>query len=490
VLPIVPHHSPSPAPDEVGHIENLACEIRDSGKLEVDEEFERLRVTELPTGGCLHLEDFSGLAQLRTIEAHIQGRARMRAADGDVVCGSLPMPDGYESYCRDWLRLGAPERLEVRTAGDSRQLASLCWRDREARRALIRRLRAGELSSVHPYMGSHAVWELALLLQRASRQAVGVIGPHPRLCRWVNDKGDFTETVRRAFGERWVCETRHVSSLAKLSSIVRGLKDGNVTIGFKIPNASGGDGNLVVTTEQFDRQTARETQHYLKRLLLEIGWRGQQSLLVCAWETEVLSSPSVQLWIPPSGDPIVEGVFEQMLTGPHWSFAGSRPARLPASLTREIVNRSWLLSRLYQLLGYVGRCSFDLLIAGEDWDRSRIEFVECNGRWGGTSLPMTLMNRIFGDWAVEPYLSCSFEHPVLGQMTFAQVMEALGDDLYDAGTREGRLILFNPQKLAVQAGLDLIVRGRTEEEAGDYVREVLPGYFNALGTRRSAGSRP
>ena len=68
-----------------------------------------------------------------------------------------------------------------------------------------------------------------------------------------------------------------------------------------------------------------------------------------------------------------------------------------------MVTRSWLLAVLFQRLGYVGRCSFDLLVVGESLATARAEFLECNGRWGGTSGPMMLMNRLFGDWATRPY---------------------------------------------------------------------------------------
>jgi hypothetical protein len=44
-----------------------------------------------------------------------------------------------------------------------------------------------------------------------------------------------------------------------------------------------------------------------------------------------------------------------------------------------------------------------VILLGEDPEHARIEFLECSGRWGGALLPITLMNRLFGDWQVQPY---------------------------------------------------------------------------------------
>ena len=123
----------------------------------------------------------------------------------------------------------------------------------------------------------------------------------------------------------------------------------------------------------------------LKHLIRPLCWDRRNPLLVGCWETDVIGTPSVQLWIPPrlQGPPMVEGIFAQVLVNCEGTFQGSCKADLPGPLGQEIVTRSWLLAELFQRLGYVGRCSFDLILVGDDLGSCRLEFIECNGRWGG-----------------------------------------------------------------------------------------------------------
>ena len=44
----------------------------------------------------------------------------------------------------------------------------------------------------------------------------------------------------------------------------------------------------------------------------------------------------------------------------------------------------------------------DAILIGESLADARLHWIECNGRWGGVSIPMTLANRLTGDWARHP----------------------------------------------------------------------------------------
>ena len=81
------------------------------------------------------------------------------------------------------------------------------------------------------------------------------------------------------------------------------------------------------------------------------------------------------------------------------------PSQLPHTLQRRIGAAGLLLGRLFQLLNYVWRCSFDTILCGSNFSNATIKFTECNGRWGGTSTPMSFMNRLFGDYRRQPYVA-------------------------------------------------------------------------------------
>ena len=199
-------------------------------------------------------------------------------------------------------------------------------------------------------------------------------------------------------------------------------------------------------------------------------------ILVGSWETEILSTPSAQLWIPPhqAGMPVVEGLFEQTIEGSEGMFVGSKPARFSQELEREIVDRCWLLASLYQHLGYIGRCSFDMILVGKNYQDCRLEFIECNGRWGGTSAPMTLMNRMFGDWISQPYAAgeCCVEG--LNRITFAELLECVRSDLYDVRTGQGSIIFYNPGRMPIQSGINILSIANTWEEAAEIIDVTFP----------------
>lgn len=473
---IVPHHAPEVSPADLRRVEALAAELREElPELQRDAQFAPHRPSALVDGRSLVLDD---LGEIRWGQedhdlSHYQDRARMRAADGDLVVTHAPPPAGYETYCRDWLGLGSVEWLHPRS--ESPHLSLACWRDDGVRKILTHTLRAGRLQYLHPHMGTFSTWELATLLHGDAGRPLHVVGPLPEISLWVNNKAGFARTVERLFGDEALPPTETAGNLAWLSEHVRDMSEKADRIVLKLPNSAGGGGNLVLETEPFRGASLHAVREKLQEELWDFPEHGETCLLVSAWESPVLAAPSAQLWIPPpeQGPPLVEGLFEQVITG-GTVFAGCRPARLPAALERLMVDRTWLLGLLYQQLGYVGRCSFDALLVGAGPDRCRLELIECNGRWGGTSLPMNLVNRLFGDWTRQPYATREWVMPGLDRLAFADLLEWFEPELYDVRTGKGTLIFFNPTSLQGASRIGVIVLGESHEQVARRIgREFL-----------------
>jgi hypothetical protein len=473
-LPIVGHFRADPPPAEVKNAERLAEVLRrERPELALQDDFRALVPCRIEAGPALHLDD---LTTISYYAAHhelpfYQERARLRAGEGDLVATSLPVAEGYEDYCRQRLGLGSVEWLHPAPGKNLLRIAEACWQDRRIQARLVELARQGNLAFVHPHIGTLPVWELAALISEESGRPIKVIAPPPQIASWANNKVAFADVVRRLFGEALLPRTMSACNYALLADRVKCLAGESSSIGVKLPDSAGGDGILVLDSAHFVGQSLSQVRSRLKQLLAPIHWSGESELLVDNWESDTVCSPSVQLWIPPEpqAPPIVEGMFVQAFA-PHTSeFVGSRPAEFPAALSREIVNRCWLLARLFQRLGYIGRCSFDLILVGPTLEACRIELVECNGRWGGTSIPMTLMNRIFGDWSSQPYASGVCLSDELKGLTFRELVQLLGDDLFDRRRRTGRFILAVPGRLA-RSGIDVIGLGSNAEGAWDAVQ--------------------
>lgn len=477
-IPVVAHHEPRCSARQVDQAERIAADLHSQIEGCRTAELRPLQAGSLEDLPTLHLDDLCEIRQpeLRCDPSFLQDRARLRAGDGDLVAVHALPPDGYEEYCRERLRLGGVEWLQP-DGRSADQLAANCWEDRDVRHELIRRIRRGTLRYVHPHLGTRPVWELAALLSEAAGRRVQVIAPLPGISRFANDKGAFCRLVEQLIGPEAIPRTVEVNNLSQLSLRVQELAHQVYALGIKLPDSAGGGGNWVLEAAPFRKGSLVDIREELKATLGALPTEGVTRLLVTAWESDVVAVPSVQTWIPPiaEGPPVVEGLFEQTIIGKRGIFVGSRPADLPAAVNESLVNGCWLLARVFQLLGYLGRCSFDGLLL----ESGRLELIECNGRWGGTSLPMTLMNRLFGDWTRRPYFTRAWQFTGLERVQFQDMLGQFQDDLFDARTGAGSYVFYNPSALAAASRVNALVlgdsprdvSGRVEKE----VREKLRG---------------
>src|SRR5690606_1403376 len=278
---------------------------------------------------------------------------------------------------------------------------------------------------------------LAAAIAERAGATVHVAAPPPGVTRRVNDKAWFARQAAELLGERALPPSTEAHSLAVLAARVRGLARDHDRIAIKLPSAAGGEGNAVIDAACVRDLPLAAVREALRGLLLRLGWPRPFPLLVSVWESPVCATPSVQLWVPHAwaGTPVVEGIFEQQVCGPTGVFTGAVPADLPEHVGIRIAREAVLLASLFQQLGYFGRCSFDAILVGPDPATAEVHWVECNGRWGGTSIPMTLVNRLTGDWAETPFAVVAPEEPV--PRTFDEALERMRGRLLAAGGRSG-----------------------------------------------------
>jgi hypothetical protein len=353
----------------------------------------------------------------------------------------------------------------------------------------------GELSEIarspgglllHPYMGIEPVWELAEALGNATRQPVRVLGPLPQVTRLANDKARFSEMVEQLIGEDALVRTSISHDPDQLAELLRDQIHRSATVALKMPSCASGMGNRVFDSAAHRGKPLQAFRAILDRFLEDKEWDGRESVLVVEWHRDVLESPSTQCWIPPAGEgePEVEEVFEQQLVGAEQMFEGAVLSGLPRELRRQFTIQSWLMCRLFQRLGYVGRCSFDALVVGGSLKDARVKFVECNGRWGGTSTPMHLMKRVFGDFRGVPYRAQDYVDERLRGLEFRHLLELFNEHLYDRRTGKGRVLLYNVGGVSEHGKFDLVVTGRSFAEVRRFIGERIPRLIGRYLRRR------
>jgi hypothetical protein len=142
-------------------------------------------------------------------------------------------------------------------------------------------------------------------------------------------------------------------------------------------------------------------------------------------------------------------------------------------VNEELGASALMIGAALQELGYVGRCSFDHLVTGDVERDFQVVFTECNGRWGGTSTPMSLLDRLLRG-PRPAYRAQDVVYPGLVGARLADLLARVGDAAFDADSRRGRFIFYNVGPLAGHGKLDVISIGVDQDDAERGMLEILP----------------
>ncbi|NHZ73624.1 MAG: hypothetical protein GWP16_04050 [Nitrospirae bacterium] len=429
-----------------------------------------------PQAPVLRLDDFSGIPFLVDITGveEYQHRARLRADPDDLYAAVTPGAPGYELYCQEKLNLAPVDFVQATPVETRLDLAMAC-REGTARDRIQQRIEVDGGLTIDPFMGIEEVWKLADVLTRSMRAPVCVMAPPPPVTWIANDKQLFSQLVESVLGSEWLVETRIGRSPEVLARELLSLAERHAQVGLKRLRCASAMGNKVFAASEIRSQQVEGVTARVRRFLDRTEWQGDENVQVVAWEN-VDHSPSTQLWIPPPelGPPRFDGVFEQLLEGQRKVFVGSRPSTLPQAVNDAAAEGSLAVALALQTLGYVGRCSFDFVLVG-DLDRDfQLHFTECNGRWGGTSIPMTFMDRLMAGRPRPPYRSQDFIHTELVGANFSDLIEQVGSEAYDVQSGTGRFIFYNTGPLETHGKLDVIAMGETQQQAEAALEEDLP----------------
>lgn len=431
-----------------------------------------------PDATLVLVDDLSAIDHVERIKnvGTYCSRAFTRARQGDIVLASIDPIPGYHDYMDQRLNLGNSHYVYVAPNDPNRNyhlFDSLRHDQSSLGKILTYSNQNGDLV-IHPYMGSYGAWDIAALLSEPREQPVKVMGPLPIASKIANNKNDFLSIVKQLCGEDSTVDCHSAATRKELEDLLNKKAKEYEQIVLRFPGSAGGMSTEVLKSD-FILNEKKKFQDFLDQYIAEYGWEeGKEKLQVSGWEPHVLMAPSSHLWIPPEkgAEPIFEEILVQAFEADDPTvFSGSRVADLPEHINQEIEKLTMIVGRALQKLGYMGRCSFDLLLCGPSIEEGKIKFVECNGRWGGASTPMTLMNRIFGDHRKYAYLHRVLQAPVLQGITFPRFLEVFDDLLYDHRSEQGYAIVYNVALLESNGQLDIITFGDTMEIARNRMEE-------------------
>ena len=425
----------------------------------------------------LHLEDVSEIPFLDDIAGVelYQHRARVRAGDGDLFAAVTPATDGYERYCRR-IGLGSPDLLPAEPQDGALAVARACTSGSTFARLVEVARRAGGMT-LHPYMGIEPVWNLGRVLSDAAGVPIGVRSPPPPVTWIANDKFLFGQLVEGLLGTGYLIETEVFGNPAGLARGLYEMAGRHARVGLKRTRCASAMGNRVFESAWIRHAGPEEAARVVMTFLSDTQWKAPEEVLVVEW-VQTNQSPSTQLWVPPPGPQrvSVDGIYDQILESQRKVFLGSRPSQLARPIQEELSEVSRVVAEGLRTLGYVGRCSFDFVVL-EDERQPRVRFVECNGRWGGTSTPMFLVDRL-KTGGRPPYRAQDVVHSGLVGARFDDVQASLQKLLFNPASQQGHFILYNVGPLEGSGKLDVIALADRPDQADELILRTLP---SALG---------
>jgi len=352
-------------------------------------------------GPVLLLEDHRGIEltpddRMASHEYRMFGLGR----DDDFILISRSRVRSFEAYSKEVFDHHGPQIVEV-DRGDSRlrvPLAAACLNNDEALSKLAAAAASAGTFNICPYLSTGHDWLLGAEIARRSGCSVQICAPLPQLSRLVNDKLWFASHAKMVLGNDSVPPTYSVYGPVAAAAILKKLARTHDRLVIKLPASASSMGNLVLESAYVRSLSSRELRDEILGRLHAIGWHDRFPILIGVWEIAALASPSAQIWIPRAahGLPIIEGMFGQILAGETQSFIGATEIILPPPLEELFYRNALEIGYYFQCLGYFGRMSLDALLIGPDLHNAALHWIECNGRWGGVSIPMTTARTLPG----------------------------------------------------------------------------------------------
>ncbi|MCF8468551.1 MAG: hypothetical protein K9G33_14215 [Sneathiella sp.] len=412
---------------------------------------------------------------LQTPSTRLDYRMAVLAQPGDIVMVSH-RDEAFERYLANYLQLDGIRFTAVEQEKNGTLPVSVRCRTEAELCHLIGDLAvAGDGLLILPYLTTGNVWRLAQRIGEDTGMPIGICGPSPRISTHVNNKIWFANHVRRLIGADAVPPSYVAYGPAAAAAHIARLRKTSERVVVKIPDSAGSYGNISFASGEIAGLSLFQLRQMLLSLLHGRGWRDTYPVLVGVWECDVLSSPSVQLWIPGEQDglPIVEGIFEQIVRNNEGKFVGARPADLSPSIKVRLVEEAFLITTLLQKLGYFGRCSLDAIVSGVRQGTAVLHWIECNGRWGGVSIPMTLANRLDLGGTMPGRVIVQQSQLHSSVYSTEQALQKLEDILFDLEAPGPGIILLSPPDGINSVWINFMAVGTNQEMAENLADEAV-----------------
>ena len=424
-------------------------------------------------GPSLLIGDQSEIALLASAQAsRLDYRMALLAKPGDSVLVRQQVRD-FEDYLANSLGQEHVKYLHARS-DDARPVTQQASTTGKMLETLVDTAQRSGGMTLKPYLTTGHSWRLAQTLSEATKCCIHVCGPSPRLAQRVNDKLWFGQVACRILGNHATPPTRAAYGPAAAAGLVNRVSKAGNQVVVKVPDSAGSAGNLRLEGATVRGKNLYELRKFLLHRLHAFGWKDKYPILVGVWDENVTCSPSAQIWVPHAqdGPPIVEGIFEQRVRDSIAAFVGAARSALPQALQGRLSAEASRIASIFQRVGYFGRCSLDAVIFHAADGADEIHWIECNGRWGGVSIPMTVASALYANQPA-PAISIVQELRPGSQMQTKELLRRLGDLLFRPSYGKDGVVVMSPPEHDNGTLINLLSLSHTQVRSDEILNEAM-----------------
>ena len=352
-------------------------------------------------------------------------RAIIWAGDPKLVFVSLPIPHAQHVYQQagfDHTEYLAPQKPTSWLSLDILREPSLLQR-------LIDYAGEQRIVQLIPYAATREFLELVETLERKHGLTVLLPESPTRERLWIRDYID-SKIGWRILASRWLPNAEELLPEGFACQTLEGAADAAHWFSLngrsclvKSDIGENGIGNLLIRPGDFATQA--EIADYIRRSqFVNDQWLTVEEMI----EAEHPLSPSLEIYVPPTGDPYITYVSDQLFQG-FGDFCG-------VLVSRELLDMSWyaplaesgmILARRLQEMGYVGHFDLDTVVN----DEGRVYLLEINPRRTGGTHVHEFAAYVFGEDYLKSVALLSNDTLSSGSITdFDELLSVIGDFQY------------------------------------------------------------
>lgn len=383
------------------------------------------------------------------------------ADKNDILITRKPVNIYFEKYISKKVGYSLPTIITLRHNYNSKSFYESIINDKKTILEIINLVKNNsDNQTIHPYLYNNSIKQIGDILISCSGKNINYESPPSLLKQKLKQKIYFKTLVKNILGDNKTPPFYIAENIEAFIKIIKQLESKKSMAMLKLPFKIGSQNNYKINIKN-----SKKIINVIKKIndLIDNGTNYfKEPLLIEKFIESAKCFPTVQLFIKGEGRIKLIRICNQIIDF-NWRCIGSNyPVNLKYELKEKIIEDSLKLARYISTTGYKGNCNFDLIVKNNSY-----YFLECNPRWGSTSYPSLLMQKLFPD-NKNYYYAEELYSPELKNLSVALLLKKSDTYLYDKLNNDEGIIIYNISKLQLFGKMSYISFSKNKNNVNKY----------------------